>query len=91
MAGEELTIGGLDKSAAAESENRGTWEARKNALQMMMLDGPEAALAARGKQIGDGAVNARNFGVEVDERTGELEREESSDRALASPHESDED
>ena len=36
-------------------------------------------------------MNARNLDVEIDERTAEPDRKEASDRALARPHESDED
>jgi hypothetical protein len=88
---EELTIGGLKKSASAKRKNRRTRETRENEIQVMVFDGAEAAFAPGGKQIGDGSVGMRNFGIEVDERAGKLKCEKAPERTLASPHETDED
>ena len=57
----------------------------------MVLDGAEAAFTAGGEETGDGAVDARDLLIEIGERTAELVGEEASERALAGPHESDED
>ncbi len=91
VAGEELAICGLEKCASAQGQHRGTRQARQDEVEMMMLDGAESAFATRGKQIGNRAVSARDLHIEIDKRAGKLEREQASDGALASAHESDED
>jgi hypothetical protein len=91
MAGKELAIGGLEERAATQGQHRGTPQAGKNEVKMMMLNSAEAAFTTGGKELGNGAVGARDLDIEIDERAGKLERKEASDGALASAHESDED
>jgi hypothetical protein len=88
---EQLAIGRFVKSSSAEGKDRGTLEAREDESEVMVLDGAETAFTQGGKQFGNRAVSVRNFDIEIDERAGKLEREETSDSSLASPHESDED
>ena len=50
----------------------------------MMLDGAEAAFAAGGEEFGNGAVDARDLGIEIDQRAGKLAGEETC-RACSCP------
>jgi hypothetical protein len=90
VAREEFAIGGLKERASTEGEDRRPGETGEEEIEMMVLDGAEAALASGGEQIGNGAVSAGDFDIEIDERAGQPEREEASDGGLADPHESDE-
>ena len=91
VAGKKLAIGGLEECSATQGEHRGPLEAGKNAIEVMVLDGSEAAFATGGKEFRNGAVDACDLDIEVDEGAGKLERKKTSHGALASAHESDED
>ncbi len=44
--GKEFAIGGLEEGSATQGQHRGTREAGKNEVEMMVLDGSKAAFAA---------------------------------------------
>lgn len=46
---EEFTVGWLEEGASSECEDRGTLEARQGEVEVMVLDGSEAAFTAAGK------------------------------------------
>src|SRR5208282_6347654 len=91
VASEQLAIGRLEEGSAAQGEDRRALKSGEDEVELMMLDGAEAAFAAGGKEFGDGAVVARDLGVEIDQRASQLAGEETAERALARPHETDED
>jgi hypothetical protein len=70
MAFEQLAIGGLEKSSAAEGEDRGARQRGQDEVELMMLEGAEAAFAAGGEEFGNGAVDAGDLGVEIGQRAG---------------------
>jgi len=88
--GEQLAIGLLKERSAAESEDRGPRQARQDEVEVRVFDGAEAALTAGGEELGNGAVNARDLLIEIDERAGKLLGEQASQGAFAGSHESDE-
>ena len=91
VAVEQLAIGGLEEGSAAEGEDRWALQRGEDEVELMMLDGAEAAFAAGGEEFGNGAVDARDLGIEIGQRAGKLLCEKTAERALARPHESDED
>ena len=91
VAGEQVAIGLLGIRSSTQGKDGRTRQGSQDEVEVIVLDGAEAAFTARGEEAGNGAVDARNLLVEVGERTTELVGEEASERALASPHESDED
>lgn len=91
VAAEQFAIGGLEEGSAAQGENRRAPQSGEDEVELMMLDGAESAFAAGGEEFGNGAVDAGNLGIQIDQRTGKLLGEETAERALARPHEPDED
>jgi hypothetical protein len=91
MAGEQFAIGRLEERATAQGEDRRPRQTGKYAMEMMMLDGAEAAFSTRGKQPGDLAVNALDLLIKIDQGAAKPTGEKASEGGLSSPHETDED
>jgi hypothetical protein len=91
VAGEQFAVGRLEERSSAQSKNRRTRQARQDEVEVMVLDGAEAAFTARGEDLWNGAVNARDLEIEIGERAAKMVGEKVSKSAFASPHESDED
>ncbi len=66
---EKRAVGRLKEGAASECEDGRTLESRQGDAEMMVLDGAESAFTTGGKQIGNRAVSAGDFNVEVHEGT----------------------
>lgn len=88
---EEFAVGGLQKSSATEGKYRRTRQCGEREVKLMVFYRTESALSKSRKQLRNGAVDALNLFVQIDEPAAELFGQQLSKRAFAGAHKSNED